>query len=281
MRNIAAFGSKLTEEAKIAAAIEKAEMARSRVHGQFPVARTQDHIQREYNLDTYGSLLNTGLTDPESLFNLQASPLLQLPKIIVSQRDEFYSLLPQDGFDSYKSLVWHTVLQYVHLFPDVPRPTNFKVCELGCGWGYLIGSLFDGIGGELTENGVALGRRLGYKVQKFDFYEKADYEMIPDKSVVYTSHAIEQLPSAEAVIEGLKSVRDRIACVIHFEPSYLPSRTDKLGQIRNQYILDHSYNRDLFQLLEQDPEIQIMESIWDVIGVNPINPTNLCVWKFK
>lgn len=261
------FGIKLSQEEKLSVARHQIELAKNKVKGSFPVNRTPEHIQREYNFDKWGQMLATGIDNLEALVDCHASMLP--PETIISSENEFYRCDARQALDAYRTLVHDTVVAH----------RNGPVCELGCGWGEHIGPL-GGVGGELTENGIRLGKRLGYDIRQFDFYNIADYQTIPQGSVVFTSQAIEQLRSANPVISGLKSVRSRINCVIHFEPSFLNTRNDELGHIRNRYIMDHDYNRDLVELLQQDPETEITMLKLDALGLNPIHPVNICIWRF-
>lgn len=58
-------------------------------------------------------------------------------------------------------------------------------------------------------------------------------------------------------------------------------RTNLLGLLRNKYIEMNDYNRNLWTILESRNDIEIIEFDQDVIGINPLNSSNLIVWKFK
>jgi len=51
--------------------------------------------------------------------------------------------------------------------------------------------------------------------------------------------------------------------------------------LRNKYMELNDYNRNLVELISNNPAIEIVEQEYDVIGINPLNSTNVIIWKFK
>jgi hypothetical protein len=85
------------------------------------------------------------------------------------------------------------------------------------------------------------------------------------------------------MIQGLLENRDNIDMVIHSEPTFLSSRNSLVGLLRNKYIEINNYNMDLASILcEQHRDyVELREFRPDVIGLNPLNSTNIIVWNFK
>jgi hypothetical protein len=98
---------------------------------------------------------------------------------------------------------------------------------------------------------------------------------------VLTCHALEQLPDARCVIAALERVRERILRVVHVEPLFRPSRHNLIGMLRNRYAELNDYNRNLLEVVESHPEIEIQKLETDVFGNNPLNPSSVLVWQFR
>jgi hypothetical protein len=137
-------------------------------------------------------------------------------------------------------------------------------------------------GGEYSRNAVAIANRLNLEVDRFNYYEPNDYKLIKEGSTVLTVHSVEQLPSAKTFIENLYRNREKIELVVNLEPSFLSERVSLIGILRNRYIELNDYNRDLISLLSNgEYEVEILEYHPDYIGLNPLNSTNIVVWRFK
>lgn len=168
------------------------------------------------------------------------------------------------------------------------------VVELGCGYGFNLWHLSQHfhrqvfVGGEYSPNAVELANRLyahngRVQVCGFDFYDSA-YRLLDPLDgpvLVFTSHAIEQLPTAAAVLKALVHHRRKIAGVVHFEPVFEVNDDSLLGQLRRRYIEMNDYNRDLLTLLRRDSAIEVEEVRSDVIGLNPLNATTIVRWGFR
>ena len=104
-----------------------------------------------------------------------------------------------------------------------------------------------------------------------------------EKATVFTSHSIEQLPSAEKFICHIKKYKKKINKIIHFEPLYQMHLKEKnlINLLRRRYTELNDYNKDLWELLKNDKDIEIIESKINVLGFNPLNPTSIVVWQFK
>jgi hypothetical protein len=166
------------------------------------------------------------------------------------------------------------------------------VVELGAGYGFNLHLLHKRHsdkrfrGGEYSANAVSLAEHLyadepEIVVEHFNFYH-AEYELLRDYDrgtvLVFTAHAIEQLPSARHVVERIKTypcVRE----VIHFEPTFeMQDSTTVLGLMRQKYTRINDYNRDLLSSLRY-AGVRITHNDLNVFGLNPLNPTSIIAWS--
>lgn len=168
------------------------------------------------------------------------------------------------------------------------------IVELGAGYGYMLGKLTDSMPGvrfvaaDASENAIHLGQRLfrddkRFSFRPFNFYDSESYAFLSDLDpplLVYTSHAIEQLPTAVPFLENLAAYRALIAGVIHMEPGDHSDASSQLADTRKRYVETWDYNRDLLVELERRPDVDILRRENDVIGLNPINPSTLCHWRY-
>lgn len=239
-----------------------------------PVCRTKSLIQSEYGRDKYGTLLRRR---PHSVTAARRQ-LAELAGIAFgADRTAFLGgSLCSTTFEAAQERHDST------LDATIQRYSGDWVCELGCGFGAHVarhGSA--AYGGELTETGVTLGRMFGLHLQWFDFHEPLSYDLIRAGSTIVTCAAIEQLPSAQPFFENLRRHRQHIANVIQFEPTFRARRTGQLGRLQNEYILRNDYNVDLEHLLLTSTDIELLEFKPDHIGINPLNPSSLFVWRFR
>ena len=169
------------------------------------------------------------------------------------------------------------------------------VVELGSSFGHIMWMLRKAFprpnyrGGDYAESAVALAGQLyrgldNISVSKFDFYAPR-YDIIENAKgpiVVYTSQALEQIPTSAGVIETLSRYRDKISRVFHLEPAYaLYEDGSLLGLMRQRYIEINDYNRDLIPTLAKRPDVEILRQDANIIGWNPFNALALTEWRFK
>ena len=166
------------------------------------------------------------------------------------------------------------------------------VVELGCGFGALLwhfAKRYPGrryLGGEYSQSAITLARDLYARtpevaVEKLNFYDP-DYAVLEAAEApvtVFTSQAIEQLPSAAHVLDVLAKYRDKIAAVFHLEPAYDLYGDTLLGLMRRRYIELNDYNRDLIGVLQGRADIRILRIEPEVIGWNPFNALALIHWE--
>lgn len=168
------------------------------------------------------------------------------------------------------------------------------VVELGASFGQIMWGLAQRFpdrqyrGGEYSANAVALAGKLyangpDIKVQRLNFYDDA-YEVLEQAEgpvTVFTSQAIEQIPSAAHIVDVLGKYRDKIVSVFHLEPSYELYDDSLIGLMRRRYIELNDYNRDLVGALQGRKDVQVLRLEPEVIGWNPFNALALIHWTFR
>ncbi|MBI4442273.1 MAG: hypothetical protein HY649_02730 [Acidobacteria bacterium] len=167
------------------------------------------------------------------------------------------------------------------------------IVELGAGYGYnlwLLSKLLlrhSLLGGEYCSNAVDLASHLYpptvAKIVPFNFYDHDTYCLLDRAEspvLVFTCHAMEQLPSARSVLDSLFAYRDKIGAVLHFEPLYESHGANLLGLMRRRYTEINDYNRDLLDVLRQRSYVRIVKIEENILGLNPLNPTSILHWEF-
>ncbi len=167
------------------------------------------------------------------------------------------------------------------------------VVELGCGYGYNLRNLWENeqrpwyAGGELSPNAVKLSKSFTPRVVEFNFLDPEAYSFLDDFDapiVVFTCHAVEQIPTNSVLLDALCARLDMISDVFHFEPvPYLYDDLSLLGLLRKRYSKMNGYNQNLgFDLVGAwGDRIKVVSRKPNVFGVNPLNPTSVIHWRFK
>lgn len=243
----------------------------------FQKTRDIEQIEREYNQDKYLRLLQSdasNLTDYRKLELEQAGLYNGNGTIVYSLGDDLFEEKVDVSREKYYDLIR----------TNVGKHNPGIICELGCGYGYNL-SLFNSnvvtYGGEYSENAVKIAHKVGLNVQHFNYYQSSDYDFIKAGSTIFTSHSIEQIPDATIIIENLRARKHLIERVIHIEPTYVKERTSLLGMMRNRYIELNDYNHNLFDVLKNAADIELIEVSFDVFGFVPLNSSNVFIWRFK
>ena len=247
-------------------------------------------VDAEYDKDKYASCLafyhehRNGEVTPDDIkrFEFKDTGL-----VCVSIKEELALLSRDEARERYGRLLRDTMSNAIN--------GADTVIELGCGYGYnlwMLSQHFRGknyIGGEYSSNAVELASHLyetskqgsRITVEKFDFYSSR-YEILSrilsGKTVVFTSHAIEQLPSAMKVVAGIESCGGPLT-VFHFEPVYELCSDSLLGLLRRKYAVVNDYNRDLYTLLRNNNRVRLVQVVPDVFGGNPLNATSIIEWE--
>jgi hypothetical protein len=127
--------------------------------------------------------------------------------------------------------------------------------------------------GEYARNACELALRLwrhtpNIEVGYFNFYDPLTYDVLErfePPIVVFTAHAIEQLPRSTMVFDSLFRYRKKIQVVFHFEPLYQVYDETLLGLMRRRYVEVNDYNRDRLSELQSRPYIRIVHLQPDVL----------------
>ncbi|MFH1422050.1 MAG: hypothetical protein ABIH42_04990 [Planctomycetota bacterium] len=253
--------------------------------------RTIEKIDIEYDKNKYKKLLEDYIaTDskktPDEVIDYAFSSAAE-QKLCILRRGSLYEVSLRDAQTEYYELLAEVLSEHL-------RKCN-SVVELGAGCGYNLWFLRkrfpdkNYMGGEYSQNAVKLSSLI-YKnesniaVKYFNFYEKETYrilESLKPPVLVFTCHAVEQLPSAAMVPDMLADYREQIEDVLHFEPAYELHNNTLLGLMQRRYAEVNDYNRDLISQLKSRSFVQIIKTDTDVFGFNPMNPTSIIHWKFK
>ena len=240
----------------------------------FKKNRDIQQIENEYNLDKYAKLLDFDFKTIEEfkIKEFELAGLNQEKELAVSWGEDIFSITLNGARNLYYKMIKEKINQFA----------SENTCELGCGYGFNLSFLGkNAYGGEYSRNAVKVAKRLGMEVCEFNYYNCEDYNFIKPNTTVFTVHSIEQMPDASVIIECLEKQKDKINYVIHFEPTFVEDRHTFFGLLRNQYIELNDYNRNLITVLKKHPSVEILEFEPDVIGLSPLNSTNIIVWKFK
>lgn len=255
-----------------------------------PIERTQEKIDAEYDKDKYASCLayyrehaQEGITVDHVRKEWEMRGLTS-QKCVSFGEDLF--LLSSSEFLSMNDRFLLEMLGSSVAEADI-------VVELGCGYGHnlwLLAQQFPKkkyFGGEYSAQAVTLAQELyrnspSIHVEQFNFYDPT-YPILDQiekgrRVLVFTRHAIEQLPSAANVCAVLPRYADKVAAVVHLEPLYEPDGTSLLSLLRKRYTEVNDYNRDLLPLLRANPAVTVQEVQVNVFGLNPLNPTSVIRW---
>jgi SAM-dependent methyltransferase len=256
------------------------------------IERTLNKIEQEYNNDKYLKCLKFF---QESRTTVTANDIrnfevkLNLDReICISAGENLYTASETEAREHYYGLIKQEIIPLIS--------KSSRIIELGCGYGFNLWFLngatsggVQGLGGEYSLNAVELGRALfkdepNMDIQQFNFYDKESYSILESeenkKFLVFTSHAIEQLPSARSFVENIKNHRRVVSRVVNLEPIYEAYDESLLGLLRKRYTQFNDYNQDLLTILQSDPEIKIHKIVPNYFGINPLNPTSIIEWSF-
>ncbi|HIK32261.1 MAG TPA: hypothetical protein IGS17_12245 [Oscillatoriales cyanobacterium M59_W2019_021] len=185
----------------------------SRILGLTPFSKKRDleQIEREYDRDKYGALLEFEFD------NIEQYKLKEFELAGICEKDLTSISFGEEVFEADLKLV--RSIYYSTISSVVQKYKPQRICELGCGYGYNLSYLqsicSEVYGGEYSRNAVDLGKRLGMDLQVFNYYNLEDYQIVRDRSVILTIHSIEQIPSASSFLSGLEKHRQKIDWVIN------------------------------------------------------------------
>lgn len=246
-------------------------------------------IDAEYDKDKFAKLLqlyekNSGM-DIERLRGVEEDFLPPEKKLCVSQGNELFLMPATEVQSQDRQIILDSLAPYM--------TQSRVVIELGCGYGYNLSVLRETapdhlfIGADYSPNAINLARKLfrGYSevsFSTFNFYDEIwpVFDTVEEKALVFTNHAIEQLPSVKSIMPTFNKYQQKIALVVHLEPVFeFNDGNTTLGLMRQSYALLNDYNRDLFTCIK-DMGANILKVEKDIFGPNPLNPTSLIVWQF-
>ncbi len=253
-----------------------------------PVARDVAKIEAEYEQDKYKAALAFYRENP-GLDPLQVRLRVTIP----DERTEYAGVMDGDlVVSTHRGFLEYQLAKLA----DLVRPAVEKsatVIELGCGMGanlwYLsrvFGTNRTYVGADFSANAVTLGNSLyadqaPITLETFNFFD-ATYRAIDAAEgpvTVFTVQALEQLPSAAHVVDVLAGYGDKIAGVVHMEPSYQLFDDSLLGLMRRRYIDLNDYNRDLLGALKDHPKATLDSVDAGLMGVNPFNLLSAYSWR--
>src|SRR5262249_46855840 len=217
-------------------------------------SRTLDKVIREYDQDKYGRCLDFceargGSATPEEVRKFELGDD-GARRICVSMGNDLFEFGVEEAATHYENLLAET------LDPELKEAGT--LVELGAGYGYNLWALrkkfthLRFVGGELSANAVAVAERLyreedGLTVRPFNFYDPDSYALVSHAKspvVVFTSYAIEQLTRSAPFLEGLRSCRQKVRSVVHFESVYESGDDKLLTLLRRRYSEINDYNKD-------------------------------------
>jgi SAM-dependent methyltransferase len=251
--------------------------------------RTIEKVDQEYDKEKYAALIAW----------LKQHPNATCEDV---KHQEVGNDLAKDFCVSYGDNLYQTTLgNAIEVFDDIVAVTLAPlmeevdtVLELGCGYGFNLWKLHEKwpdktyIGGEYSQVGIAIARTVfsqhdNISVEPFNFYDDQyplfDTVTKDSTALVFTGHALEQLPSAAKPISVLATLGDFIHRCVHFEPVAELHNDSLLGLMRKRYAELNDYNRDLYSCIENHSGIEIVSTDIDVYGRVPFNPTSIITWQ--
>lgn len=256
-------------------------------------SRTVEKVDAEYDKDKWARCLDyymesEGRLTPEDINRFDfAGFIMDPPADMCISKQERLFVLP---FDKACSLHYELILKTLE--PKIRECDT--IVELGCGYGYNLWMLKRAypdktfLGGEYSPNAVRLAGMLYEKepnltVTELNIYDSV-YPVLDDltsRCLLFTVHAVEQLPSASRMVKTLIDYKDAIQNVVHFEPVYELHGATTLGLMRKRYAQVNDYNRDLMSCLRQHGYIRVARQDADVLSMNPLNPVAIVEWSFQ
>lgn len=248
--------------------------------------RSHEKVREEYEQGNYSRALMAFQNGERDIQRLRAAEFAtDASAALISYGEDIYQTTLLEAYQTYYELLAGTILPHVE--------EGDTLLELGCGYGYNLWMLRDKSnlaleyrGGEYARTGVELGNKLfegSIEVGQFDFYAPAHpvLEKIKGPIVIFTSHAIEQIPDCGSFLKSILTYKDRIKYVVHIEPGYELQKDSLLGLMRRRYLEINDYNRNLYSVLKGENSIEVIRAEPNVFGINAFNPSSIYEWKFK
>lgn len=255
------------------------------------LVRDMNTIDMEYDKDKYARLLDYCKKAQHNLtvIDLKEYELSYLnEELYISREGQLYLATHRE----YITLENETIVKAL----SGPVAEVDVVVELGCGYGYNIAILDEAypgrrwLGGEYSNNalkiaGLAHSGCRNISISRFNWYDDewpimGELDNIGGKALIFTKHTIEQFTYSKDVLTKITKYKNRIAGVMHLEPVYeLAMGNTLLDMMRRQYTRIRGYNKDIISVLKS-MDVKILDTQYDIIGGNALNPTSLVYWQF-
>jgi hypothetical protein len=255
------------------------------------VQRGVGKVEQEYNKEKYGECLDLyrKATKKPTVSEIKKFEYRDFAgKVCISLGNKLVIVRAEDALKEYYEMILKTLSPLIK--------DGDAVLELGAGYGYNLELLRKKIkkdvkfyGGEYSENAVTLGNEIFKNDKKpislevFNFYDEQYkiLEKIDRPVVLFTAHAIEQIPDISNMFKALKKYKNKIKAVVHFEPVYELHDDTLLGMMRKAYANAVDYSRNLMSEIKKDGDIKVLSVKADFLGYNPLNSTSIIKWQYK
>jgi len=259
-----------------------------------PTAKTRDEILREFDREKWLPLLErfraeralgraVGLDDVDAWF-VPSSSIDQL----ITVDDRWLLMTGRASRRLYLDLVRGTLTKF---------GAGCPLIELGAGYGGVLLHMLRGepnfpcgIGLDVCPSGIALlseiasAEQLAVRTGHCDLGSATitDHD-IPTRALIFTSYATSYVPSlATMLIERLLSYR--AAAIVQVEPffEHADDETSLLALLRRRYIQLNGYDQTFLSVLRAEAtkgRVEILEERRAVLGVNPLLPASIVVWR--
>lgn len=250
--------------------------------------KTEVEVQREYNCDKWGELLEFAKATPavtlEMAEDYHNPPAEMLPYY---EDGRFYLATERQALDRHLDL-------YARIMQPHLSGASCLV-ELGAGFGSKILRLarrpeFAGlplVAGEYTENGQAvieiIARASGMPVRVgYCDFRRLEFDdlHLPENAVIFTSYSVHYVPELDGrFVSALMALKPK--AIINFEPVYEYYPTDSIhGLMCRRYAEINDYTRNLGTLIDAaSARGEVSATVTkNILGSNPFLPISAIEW---
>lgn len=250
--------------------------------------KSQKELEREYEGEKWGPLL-------ERIKNNHAAGLEEIDKWnyvnderCVWLKDGLYLMPVYEVYNAYINLVCETILPYIDKVS--------AVVELGSGYGNISLNLAKRLKltdvpifmGELSKSGVEASKiiaereGIAIRAEQCNFFDLdlSTFD-VPADSLIFTSFALVSIPSVpNDFCDRLLSVNPKY--LVLFEPcKELYDPNTLIGLMRRRYIDINDYNQKIYTYFTQLNKLSLISIQESVIGINPLLPVSVLVFKVE
>lgn len=199
------------------------------------------------------------------------------------------------------NIPYHTPDSYIPFLADVIDSVGEvdAIVELGCGYGRNLFGLYHAgaprvpyFGGELSEEGVALGNRMAALCPEMRASLHSFDHLMPNLAFLprvghlfaFTVHSLEQVEEVgESFFRTLAKAADRVT-VVHLEPFGYQVQTMGIATERQrQTFSDTRWNRNLWSMLQRMQEDGVLRVDFAALEMffpaDASNPTSVAMWR--